>query len=126
MSSHGGGLGDHLLGTVLGVRDDVVAGDCDHRDTLVGEIPAKCGEPGGDVLNVRAVVADEGDDEGGTRKLVEADRRAGGGLGQCEERRGRAEREHRGLDGHAHQSRPTAPAPGMIASAGVLWALAEI
>ena len=49
-----------------------------------------------------------------------------GGLGQCEVRRRRAEREHRGLDGHADQSRPTAPAPGMIASAGMLWALAGI
>ncbi len=82
------GLGDHLIGPVLRVGDDVVTGDTDHRDALIGEVPAERGQSGGDVLHVRAVVTDEGDDEGGTRELVEADRGAGRRLGQCERRRG--------------------------------------
>src|SRR4029077_664339 len=83
---------------------DVIAGDADHRDALIGEVPTERGEPGGDVLDVRAVVTDEGDDKRGTRELVEADRGAGGRLGQRERRRGGAEGEHGGLGGHASQT----------------------
>jgi hypothetical protein len=50
----------------------------------------RASEPGRDVLDVRAVVTDEGDDERGTRELVEAGRGAGGWLGQRERRCGGA------------------------------------
>src|SRR6202034_1159094 len=92
------------LGSVLRVGDDVIAGDADHRDALVGEVPTERGQPRGDVLDVGAVVADEGDDERGTRELVEADRFAGGRFGECEVRRRGAESEHGGLNGHVRQS----------------------
>ena len=38
------GLGDHLIGPVLRVGDDVIAGDADHRDAPIGELPTERGE----------------------------------------------------------------------------------
>jgi hypothetical protein len=70
------------------------------------------------------MVTDEGDDKRGTRELVEADRGAGGGLGQRERRCGGAEGEHSGLGGHARQSRSTTPA-GHHRRVRVRWVLAE-
>jgi hypothetical protein len=97
------GLGDHLIGSVLRVGDDVIARDSNHRNALRGEVATERGQPGGDVLDVGAVVTDEGHDKRGTREVVEADRRAGGRLGQGERRRGGAEGEHGGLNCHARQ-----------------------
>ena len=97
------GLVDHLIGSVLRVGDDVIAGDADHRDAPLGEVATERGEPGGDVLDVRAVVTDEGDDERGTRELLEADRNARGRLGQSERRGGGSQGEHCRLDGHVRQ-----------------------
>ncbi len=117
-SSRGGEPGDHLIGSVLRVGNGVIAGDADHRDAPIAEVPTERGEPGGDVLDIRAVVTDEGDDKRGTRQLFEADRGAGGGLGQRKRRRGSAEGEQSGLSGHASQSRSTTRRPAMIAECG--------
>ena len=89
------GLDDHLVGAVLRVGGNVIAGDRHHCDTLIAEVAAQRGQPGRDMLDIRAVVTDEGDDQGGTGEVVEADERAGCRVGQREWRRGRAEGEHR-------------------------------
>lgn len=101
------GLGNHLIGSVLRIADHVIAGDTDHRDALIGEVPTERGEPGSDVLDVWAVVTDKRDDKRRTGELVEADRGAGGRLEQPERRRNGAKGEHGGLDGHVSQGSPT-------------------
>jgi hypothetical protein len=71
----------HLVRSVLPVDDHVIAGYGDHRDSLLGEVTAECGQPRSDVLDVGAVIADEGDNEPSAGEVVEADRRAGRGSG---------------------------------------------
>jgi hypothetical protein len=98
-------FGCHLIGSVLRVGDHVIAGDGDHCDALIGEIAAEGGEPRRDVLDVRAVVANEGNDQRGTRKVVETDRGTRRRVGQREVRRRCSQREHGGLNGHIRQTR---------------------
>jgi hypothetical protein len=64
----------HLVRSVLRVDDHLIAGYGAHRDSLLGEVTAAGGQPRSDVLDVGAVVADEGDNERSTGEVVEADR----------------------------------------------------
>ena len=37
-----------MIGSVLRVGEDVIVGDADHRDALIGEVLTERGQPGGD------------------------------------------------------------------------------
>ena len=78
------GLGDHLIGSVLRVGDDVIAGHADHRDALIGEVPTErgsrelaraifdwfCDEASTDLHAVRAMV-ESYLSEGGPGRITE-------------------------------------------------------
>jgi hypothetical protein len=112
-------LRDHPIGPILRVGDDVIARNAHHRNALLGEVTTERCEPVGDVLHVRAVIADEGDYQGRAGQIVATERAAGGRLGQREGRGGGTEGEHAGLDGHAGQSIAISPvrAPHEVATA---------
>jgi hypothetical protein len=92
--AHGGRHLGHLRGAVLGDLRDVVAADRDNPHTPCLVLP---GEPDhflSDVLDVRAVVAQEHDEQRGAgREIVPRDQ-ASRGVGQVEVRGGGAQREH--------------------------------